>query len=207
MTAFPPAAQARIERVLAALELAVIVALKTPAPAIPNDGGLVFIRLHAPTEPLILEALHAIVTIISDLPWTATERREAVTAYRDQLATLYEMDRPSFIAAVRAEPWWQAFQRLLGEAERTDIRSLGQQLTDFLREVHWKDEDLAAATQVNPKTVERHRMGTQLPGRNTRTAYERALSAVRGPTCFVLPPTAPAKRRPRAPRLRRPKKS
>jgi len=205
----PPAAEARIEEVRADLELAVIEARKSPPPEIPPSGDLVFLLDQAPIQPLILEALRRIVTIVSDLTFTAAERRQIVTAIQDEWLTQYpRVSRSSFLAAKQAQAWWVTLLQQQREAERTDIPSFPQQLQAYMDEVGWFDDDLADAAHVNVRSVERHRLGLKRPSRRSLASYVKAFTEKRGrPSPFELPPL-PRRTRRRAPlRQRGPKKS
>jgi len=197
----PIEAQARLERVLADIELGIIAADQLPDEFLPFEGGFVQVSPRAGERlRLALTAADTIIKIIGALEWPAADRRITVASWHDQVRRQCAIERARFLAEIRKRPTWLEFQDRLRQAERTDIPSIAKQLQTFMDEVFWKDEDMAAVTKSNPRTVERHRMGKRPASRESILEYEKALSTVRGPTRFLKPPSAP-----RSPR--RPKKS
>lgn len=229
----PEAVKALLERVLADTERGLIAAesLTMTVDAEHSDGVLF---LHATDRRadeqlrLALTAAAAIVNIIGALAWPAADRRHAVDTWHTKVCARCGIDSPVFIAARRQAPWWDRFQQTLSAAPQKARRpkrrraaagrppapagqsSLGQQLTVYMDEVHWDDDEMAAATKaharaIDARTVERHRTDKQQPSRKSLLAYAKALSAVRGPTQFALPAARQTARKSR-PAIR-PKKS
>ncbi len=194
MSELPPAARARIERILADLELAVIDARREPEPVPPelNSGALVFSHFFTPVQPIVLEHFGAIVAVISPLPWTASERRQSVTQYQEQLLALYGLERSRFLEALRMQPSWATFQETLREAERTDIPPMAQQLRTLKEEARWTIEQMVDATKINKRTIERHMnvQGLRVPKPGSLTAYERAFSTRAGTSNYPHCPAA-----------------
>ena len=207
MSALPPEARARIDAALAEVELAAIDAQQARAPieGLSRRVPLVFYGETAPPSILAaaLDAFATIVEVVSDLPWTAGDRRRLVDAYEKQLCTGRPFTAAAFAFAKREQPWWRAFQQTLLKAEKTDVRSTNAQLRAWMDEARLSAEDLAHLTGVDRGTISRHYKGTQpLTRRSVIKKYETALSKALDarPIQFVLPVKTPNRsRRPRTP--------
>lgn len=227
----PPSAtaRARIEAILAETEIAVIKIKQTPDPIVFGwgswDGRLEFTSIlpdgttthdHVETQAekvlaAVLSAYDQLLAVIARESGTARQRRTTAEHYRDQLFRRHQrdgLDRSTFMDAIRTRPAWLEFQKALQRAEQTDIPRYAEQLAAFMKELHWDDAKMAAATipPLDPHTVQRHRTAALVPSENTITRYEKALSgrdAFDRPTFFIRLPRPPS----RARRKRRPKKS
>ena len=211
MRELPDPSRAAIERALADLELAAIRVAHEPDVIIPDGNGGYTYGGPTATEKIqtaTLAALGTIVKMVTDLEWTAADRRETVTFYQDQILTQYGIDRARFVAALRAQPWWLTFQRSLRQAEQTDIPSLGYQLRVLMDEARRSDADLAAAPKRHPgkleglsaKQLKRLRNDQAVPRPETVDMLEATFSKRLGRTIRLNTP-------PRRARSRVPKKS
>jgi len=195
----PPEARARIERALADVELTAIEVART-APYLEAGRFGIILRAKADPQPILpaaLDALADIVEVISGLPWTAGARRRAVARYEKHLCTGRPFTPAAFAAAKREQPWWRTFQERLRQAEQTDVRSVGQQLRALKAEDKWTNKDLADATHLTQRTIERLLADTNKRALrvNTRTTLETVLTEKHGrPITITVPPRLPRKR-------------
>jgi len=147
-----------------------------------------------------LAALWVIVEVVTASALSAVDRRQTVATYQNQLLTQYAFPRAPFETALRDESFWTRFQQTLREAERTDIPSLGQQLESFRNAVPISIGDLSIATgrsgrAIHQRTIERHRDGAPMGPASIRR-YQETLSELLGQKiAFVLPSSAPRRRR------------
>jgi ribosome-binding protein aMBF1 (putative translation factor) len=190
--ALPETAQARLEQVLADLELAIAAANRLPPVlhAESSPGGGFFGSFENRAAPKRLEVVLAaaanVVQIIAALPWSAADQRHAITVWHHQVQQQGRIDRARFEAERQQEEWWLDFQAdqaareprvpVPNPSKKPRRVSFAKQLKAAMTARRMSTGDLAAATQINERSIRFYRAG-RVPSRPDVVAQlERALA-------------------------------